>query len=72
VIPGHGEVGSRQNLIEFREMLVAIHYKVVALKRSGDSLAAVIAAKPTSQFDAKWGGGFITPELFVGLVYRGV
>jgi hypothetical protein len=53
-------------------MLVAIHYKVVALKRSGDSLAAVIAAKPTSQFDAKWGGGFITPELFVGLVYRGV
>jgi glyoxylase-like metal-dependent hydrolase (beta-lactamase superfamily II) len=72
VIPGHGGVGSRQNLVEFDEMLMAIHDKVVTLKRSGDSLAAVVAAQPTLQFDAKWGGGFITPELFVDLIYRGI
>jgi glyoxylase-like metal-dependent hydrolase (beta-lactamase superfamily II) len=71
VVPGHGEVGSRRDLIEFREMLISVHDKVAAQKKSGMSLASVTATKPTSNFDAKWGGGFITPELFVGLVYRG-
>jgi glyoxylase-like metal-dependent hydrolase (beta-lactamase superfamily II) len=70
-IPGHGQVGSRRDLVEFHEMLATIHEKVAALKKSGTPLTAVIATKPTSRFDAKWGGGFITPELFVGLVYRG-
>ena len=71
VVPGHGEVGSRRDLVEFREMLISVHDKVAAQKKSGMPLAAVIAGKPTSDFDSKWGGGFITPELFVGLVYRG-
>jgi len=71
VVPGHGEVGSRRDLVEFREMLQSVHDKVAAQKKTGKPLTAVIASKPTSEFDAKWGGGFIRPELFVGLVYRG-
>jgi glyoxylase-like metal-dependent hydrolase (beta-lactamase superfamily II) len=72
VVPGHGGIGSRQNLIEFHDMLTAIHDRVATLKASGLPVEAVIAAKPTAAFDAKWGSGFITPELFTGLVYRGV
>jgi glyoxylase-like metal-dependent hydrolase (beta-lactamase superfamily II) len=71
VVPGHGETGSRRDLVEFREMLQSVHAKVVAQKTAGMPLNAVIARKPTSEFDAKWGGGFITPELLVALVYRG-
>ncbi|MBB5057436.1 glyoxylase-like metal-dependent hydrolase (beta-lactamase superfamily II) [Granulicella aggregans] len=71
VVPGHGEVGNRRDLVEFREMLRSVQDKVAVQKKAGKPLAAVIASKPTSEFDAKWGGGFITPELFVGLVYRG-
>jgi glyoxylase-like metal-dependent hydrolase (beta-lactamase superfamily II) len=71
LVPGHGEVGSRRDFAEFREMLLSIHDKVAKRKKSGMPLTAVLASKPTSNFDAKWGGGFITPELFVGLVYRG-
>ena len=44
-------------------MLVAIREKVATLKRSGRSLDEIIAAKPTSEFDAKWG----QPDL-VGLI----
>jgi len=71
VVPGHGEAGNRSDLIAFQEMLQSLHAKVAAQKKAGRPLTAVIASKPTSEFDAKWGGGFITPELLVGLVYRG-
>jgi glyoxylase-like metal-dependent hydrolase (beta-lactamase superfamily II) len=72
VVPGHGDVGGRQYLVDFHEMLLAVCYKVEILKKAGNSLEAVVAAKPTLSFDEKWGGGFISPELFISLVYRGV
>jgi hypothetical protein len=29
-----------------------------------------IAAKPTAEFDAVWGKGFLSPEKFVAMLYR--
>jgi glyoxylase-like metal-dependent hydrolase (beta-lactamase superfamily II) len=72
VIPGHGPVGGRAELKEFRDMLVTIRENVAALKKQGRSLADTIAAKPTAAFDAKWGNFLITPAAFTGLVYMGV
>ena len=72
VIPGHGPVGGRAELTEFRDMLVTIRQNVAALKKQGRSLADTIAAKPTAAFDAKWGNFLITPAAFTGLVYMGV
>lgn len=72
VIPGHGPLGNKSQLVEFHEMLVAIREKVSALKKAGHSLDEVIAAKPTSSYDAKWGGFVIGPKLFTALVYKGV
>jgi glyoxylase-like metal-dependent hydrolase (beta-lactamase superfamily II) len=72
VIPGHGPVGNRAQLIEFRDMLVAIRAKVAALKAKGNSLEQVLAAKPTASYDAKWGNSVINGALFTALVYRGV
>ncbi len=72
VVPGHGAAGNREDLIDFHEMLLAVRENVAALKRSGHPLEAVIAAKPTLPFDEKWAGGFISPDLFASLVYRGV
>jgi glyoxylase-like metal-dependent hydrolase (beta-lactamase superfamily II) len=71
-IPGHGPVGGRSDVVEFRDMLVAIRGKVAALKKQGRSLDETIAAKPTAAFDAKWGQFLITPAAFTGLVYQGV
>ena len=72
IIPGHGPVGARAELAEFRDMLVAIRENVAALKKQGRSLAEAIAAKPTTAFDSKWGNFLITPAAFTGLVYMGV
>jgi glyoxylase-like metal-dependent hydrolase (beta-lactamase superfamily II) len=71
IVPGHGPVGNKSQLIEFREMLAALQDKITALKKQGKSMQEVIAAKPTSSYDAKW-GSLIPPDLFALLVYRGV
>lgn len=72
VIPGHGPVGGRADLIAFRTMLTTIRAKVAALKAAGKSLAEVEAAKPTADFDATWGQSVISPSLFTALVYKGI
>ncbi|AEU36113.1 MBL fold metallo-hydrolase [Granulicella mallensis] len=72
VIPGHGAIGNRNDLLEFHEMLVGIQSRVAALKANGATLEAVIAARPTEPFDDKWGRSFIPPELFTENVYEGV
>jgi glyoxylase-like metal-dependent hydrolase (beta-lactamase superfamily II) len=71
-IPGHGPVGGKSDVAEFRDMLVGIRGNVAASKKQGRSLNETIAAKPTSAFDAKWGQFLITPALFTELVYAGV
>lgn len=72
IVPGHGPVGNRQQLIEYRDMLVAIRKNVADLKSQGKSLEETIAAKPTAAYDAIWGRAIIDPALFTSLVYRGV
>jgi glyoxylase-like metal-dependent hydrolase (beta-lactamase superfamily II) len=72
VVPGHGPVGGRAELIEYRDMLIDIRDKVSALKNQGKSLAEVVAAKPTAAYDAKWGGFVINPEFFTRLVFDGL
>jgi glyoxylase-like metal-dependent hydrolase (beta-lactamase superfamily II) len=72
VIPGHGPVAGRSDVVEFRDMLVAIRENVAGLKKQGRSLDETVAAKPTVAYDAKWGQFLITPAMFTALVYAGV
>ena len=72
VIPGHGPVANKSPLIEFRDMLVAIREKVAGLKKQGKSLQEALAAKPTADYDATWGGFVIDADFFTTLVYAGV
>ena len=39
-------------------MLVKVHANVAAMVKAKKTLAQVIAARPTKEFDAKWGNGF--------------
>ena len=56
----------------FRDVLVEVRDKVMALKKQGRSLSDILAARPGVRYDAKWGQGFVSSSLFVGLVYQGV
>jgi glyoxylase-like metal-dependent hydrolase (beta-lactamase superfamily II) len=73
IIAGHGNaVGTRAELREFRDMLVAIRDNVAALKKQGRSRDETVGAKPTAAFDAKFGNFVIDPGFFTRLVYEGV
>jgi glyoxylase-like metal-dependent hydrolase (beta-lactamase superfamily II) len=72
VVPGHGPLGTRADLIEYKNMLVDIRDKVSILKKGGMSLDQVIAEKPSAAYDAKWGDFVIGPPLFLKFVYLGV
>src|SRR4029077_2005015 len=72
VVPGHGSVGGKSEMIEYRDVLATIRERIAALKREGKSLDEIVAAKPTATYDAKWGKGFVDGEFFTKLVYKGV
>jgi glyoxylase-like metal-dependent hydrolase (beta-lactamase superfamily II) len=73
IIPGHGQpVSNRSELKDYSDMLTAIRGNIAELKKQGRSLEDIIAAKPTSRFDAKWGQFVIGPSFFTKLVFEGV
>ena len=71
VIPGHGKIGGKSEMTEYRDMLTTIHDRIAALKKEGKSVEEAIAAKVTAAYDSKWAGSFITGDVFTKLVYAG-
>jgi glyoxylase-like metal-dependent hydrolase (beta-lactamase superfamily II) len=72
VIPGHGSVGNRADLILFRDTMAGIRERVAKLKKQGLTYQEVVAAKPGAATDAEWGNGFQSPSMFLEWVYQGV
>ncbi len=70
VIPGHGPLGTKADLVAYRDMLQAILGRVKKLIAEGKSLDEIQAAQPTADYDEKWGGGFISPEKFVATIHE--
>ena len=69
IVPGHGAVGDKASLTAYRDMLVNVRDRVQKLKKSGQTVKEVVAAKPTADLDATWGKGFMPADAFVELVY---
>ena len=72
IVPGHGPLADKAALTAYRDMLVTVRDRVKKLKASGRSLADVVAAKPTAEFDAAWGKGMMQAGDFIGIVYSTV
>ncbi|MBI4870865.1 MAG: MBL fold metallo-hydrolase [Candidatus Riflebacteria bacterium] len=70
LIPGHGPVGTKADVEEYLDMLVAIRDRVRALIRKGKTADEVVATKPSREFDERWGKAFLTGDQFVRLVYQ--
>jgi glyoxylase-like metal-dependent hydrolase (beta-lactamase superfamily II) len=68
VIPGHGEVTDVAALDRYIAMLETARQRIAALIASGSTLEATIAAKPTADLDAAYGGAS-GPDGFVNRVY---
>jgi cyclase len=70
IVPGHGPLGDKAALAKYRDMLATVATKVEKLKAGGQSLAEVVAAKPSADYDAAWGTGNLPPDTFVTLIYN--
>ena len=68
LIPGHGPLGDKASFQAFRDMLVTARDRIRPLVEAGKTEDEVVTAKPTAELDAKWGRGFMTPEMFVRTV----
>jgi len=72
IINGHGPLASKADLKRYRDMLATIRDRVRKAIQDGKTLDQTVALKPTAEFDAAWGNGFLKPDAFVALVYSGL
>ncbi|RMG09609.1 MAG: MBL fold metallo-hydrolase, partial [Cyanobacteria bacterium J055] len=70
IIPGHGALSNRAELMAYRDMLVAVRDRTQAAIDAGMSADDFIASNPTADLDVTWGNGFLSPEQFLRIVYE--
>ena len=69
IVPGHGPLATRSDLWDYRDMLVQVRQRIKALVEAGKTIDEAVAAAPTKEFDAKWGRGYVSPDVFVRIVF---
>jgi glyoxylase-like metal-dependent hydrolase (beta-lactamase superfamily II) len=71
IVPGHGTLIKRDDMIPYRVMILAIVAKVRPMIAQGKTEQEVLAAKLTAPFDAKTAGGTdASADRFISAVYR--
>jgi cyclase len=50
IIPGHGQLSNRQDLLEYREMLVTLRDRIKGMMEAGHSADQIVAANPTAGY----------------------
>jgi hypothetical protein len=68
VIPGHGRVSDEADVVEYRDMIYIIRDRIADMVKRGMTLDQVKAAKPTLDYDPRYGD----PSAFIEAVYRDV
>lgn len=69
LIRGHGPLGNKAELQAYHDMLVAVRDRVAKLVRAGKSQEDVVAARPTREFEEKYGGGSFNAAEWIGRAY---
>ncbi len=69
IVPGHGPLGNKADIVKFRDMLVNVRGRLQKLKSSGKSLEEAVAAKPLDDLDPAWAKGFFNNDAFIQIAY---
>lgn len=65
ILPGHGEVSTRMDVMGFRDMIIDVRDQVAPMVESGMSYEEVAAADPTAAYNDRYGN----PDRFLRAVY---
>jgi glyoxylase-like metal-dependent hydrolase (beta-lactamase superfamily II) len=69
VIRGHGPLGNKAELQAYHDMLVVVRDRVSRLVKAGRSQDEVVAARPTKEFEEKYGGANFNAAQWIGRAY---
>jgi cyclase len=70
IVPGHGPLGTKAMIRDYRQMLVDVRDRIQRLKAAGKSEDEVVAAKPNADYDAKLRLDERSIGNFIRVVYR--
>ena len=72
VIPGHGRISDHADVVYYRDMVTIVRDRIQDMIKKGQTLAQVKAARPTRDYDARYGKttGAWTTDMFVEAAYR--
>lgn len=69
VIRGHGQLGNKAELQAYHDMLVVVRDRIAKLVKAGKSQEDVVKARPTREFEEKYGGANFNAEQWLGRAY---
>jgi glyoxylase-like metal-dependent hydrolase (beta-lactamase superfamily II) len=69
IVPGHGPLGNKADLMKSRDMLITSRDRVEKLKSTGKSALEAVAEKPFADLDSVWGKGIINSDQWVQIAY---
>lgn len=69
IIRGHGPLGNKAELQAYHDMLVVIRDRVAKLVKAGKSQDDVVTARPTKEFEEKYGGTNFNAAQWIGRAY---
>ena len=69
IIRGHGPLGNKAELQAYHDMLVVVRDRVAKLVKAGKTQDDVVKARPTKEFEEKYGGGSFNAEQWIGRAY---
>lgn len=72
IIPGHGPLADKKDLLVYRDMLSITYRKLLKLKNSGVSAEDAIKQKPLEQFDTEWSDGVFSTDRWIKIIYPAI
>jgi cyclase len=72
IIPGHGPLSNKRELVHYRNMLQTSFDRLRKLRLAGKSVQEAVAANPLADQEKEWGDGLFSGSRWIEIVYLGV
>jgi cyclase len=72
IVPVHGKVMTGSDINAYCKMLTAVRDRIQKLVQEGKTEEQILGARPSSDFDSRWGHGYVSPPAFVREIYSAI
>jgi glyoxylase-like metal-dependent hydrolase (beta-lactamase superfamily II) len=69
IIPGHGKLSNKKELIKYRDTLIIFKNRMQKLIDEGKTIDEIVAINPFSDLEGTWGNGFLDTQSFIKILY---